>query len=158
MPADARREHSLLDRAREVCREGVSHAEVPVGVALPGAAPQRAIGAREERVDRPLRDLDRLAVDCRRGGCKHDIAVDEGAVDRKRAGEGIGDESQYLLDLRRTDVPGTADEVSDVVLVDDHCGLGRRPVMEQLLAQSEHLRVDEGGRGRHPGLGGLGAA
>ena len=44
------------------------------------------------------------------------------------------------------------------MLVDDQCGLGRRPVKEQLLTQSEHLRVDEGGRGRHPGLGGLGAA
>ena len=143
VPADARLEHRLLDRAGEVRRQRVAHSQVAVRVALPGALPQRPVGAREQHVDRALGHLDLRPV-LRHGGREHHIAVGERAVDTERPGEDIGYEPEDLLDLAGACVRCTAAEIGEVVVVRRQRRVARGPAAEPLGTDCEHLRLDEG--------------
>ena len=155
--ADARLEHRLLDRAGEVRRQRVAHAQVAVGVALPGALPQRPVRAREQHVDRALGDVDLRPVG-RHGRREDDIAVGERAVNTVRPGEDVRHEPEHLLDLGGAGVGSTPAEIGEVVVVCRQRRIARGPVAEPVGADREHLGLDERDGRPHLRVGGLGTA
>ena len=153
--AHARREDGLLDGARVARGERVAHAEIAVGVALPGAPAQLTVGMGEERVDRPLGHSLLDAVPATGRG-ESDVAVDECAVDRHRAAE--GDRRGAPTPPRRRPSAYGRRAARGRRRSDRRArarGSRAAPLQQPVAAEREQLGLDEGGGGSNLRLGGL---
>ena len=91
---------------------------------------------RADLLDRSLRHLRRRAV-TRDRATEHEVAVDERAVDQKRAGERIAREPEYFLDLGRAHMSLATEEVVEVMPVRLESELCRLPSGQDRPAEGE---------------------
>jgi hypothetical protein len=122
-----------------------------VGIALPGAAANLAIGAGQQRADVALRQIDRVA-----GGSvgrrETQVGVGQDAVNGTGTAEGIAQLAEQLLDLGRADMRLTAFELVEVVRVERQARFAGHPAAQRIEADRQQLRLGEGGRGDRAGV------